>query len=195
MFNSILHLRTTCPDRCKEQARISEGCLLALVLSLHQLCNMDRYGPEDCIEPSTTQSLEDTKDFISHIRSKNSKLVQPVLTPRFALSSTDGQLRGLGELAKLDSTLAIQTHISGNRIEIEETLKVFPITNSYTDVYDKFGLLTKRTILGHGVHLENKELDLIKRRDTGISHCPTSNFNLTSGMARVGEMLDRGTNA
>ena len=59
-------------------------------------------------------------------------------------------------------------------------------------MYDHFHLLRSNTILGHAVYLEEEELKLIKEREAAISHCPTSNFNLTSGMAKVGEMLDRG---
>lgn len=42
------------------------------------------------------------------------------------------------------------------------------------------------------MHLTDEELDLIKTREAGISHCPTSNFNLSSGVAPVGSWLDRG---
>ena len=69
---------------------------------------------------------------------------------------------------------------------------LFPERTSYADVYDHFGLLSERTILAHAVHLEESEVELIKARGCGISHCPTSNFNLRSGMARIGELLDRG---
>lgn len=59
-------------------------------------------------------------------------------------------------------------------------------------MYDAHGLLRGNTILAHAVHLEDEEMVLIKERGAGVSHCPTSNFNLRSGMARIGEMLDRG---
>jgi len=57
-------------------------------------------------------------------------------------------------------------------------------------VYDMFGLLRNNTILAHAVHLSQDEMDLIKAREAGISHCPTSNFNLSSGVAPVGKFLD-----
>jgi len=58
-------------------------------------------------------------------------------------------------------------------------------------VYDHYHLLRDNTILAHAVHLEEEELKLVKEKESGISHCPTSNFNLTSGMAKVGVLLDR----
>jgi guanine deaminase len=88
----------------------------------------------------------------------------------------------------------IQTHLSENRTEIQETLRSFPECKSYTEVYEKYGMLRNGTILAHCVWLTEQEMDVIKRTGAGISHCPTSNFNLMSGGARVGAMLDKGLN-
>ncbi|KAK2464573.1 hypothetical protein APHAL10511_003431 [Amanita phalloides] len=55
-----------------------------------------------------------------------------------------------------------------------------------------YGLLRHNTILGHSVHLNDYELELIKNRNAGVSHCPVSNFNLRSGIAQVGKYLDLG---
>ncbi|KAI0333516.1 guanine deaminase, partial [Cubamyces sp. BRFM 1775] len=63
---------------------------------------------------------------------------------------------------------------------------------TYAGVYDAFGLLRENTVLAHAVHLEEEEVEIIKARGAGISHCPTSNFNLRSGCARIGMLLDRG---
>ena len=145
---------------------------------------MDRNCPEHYREPSAKHSLESTKELINYIRSLNSDLIHPVLTPRFAISCTSELLRGLGDMAESDETLAIQTHMAEKEL--------FKGCKSYADVYDQHGLLCERTILAHAVHLDDHELELVKKAGAGISHCPTSNFNLRSGMANVGEMLDRG---
>lgn len=156
---------------------------------------MDRNSPDYYVEPSPEVSLSATKDLISHIRSLSSTtipLVQPIVTPRFAISCTSRLLHSLGALVSSDPSLHIQTHISENVSEIAFTRSLFPESDSYAAVYDSFGLLRSNTILAHAVHLEDKEVDLIKSRGAGISHCPTSNFNLSSGVARIGEYLDKG---
>ncbi|KAG8907518.1 hypothetical protein FRB99_003891 [Tulasnella sp. 403] len=159
-------------------------------------CNMDRNGGTNYQEPSAEQSLKDTTEFIAHVSSlqpdATEPLVQPILTPRFAIACTGDLLGGLGKIAAANPTMAIQTHISENAGEIAFTKQLFPECESYAHVYDRYGLLREKTILAHGCHLEHKELELIKSKGAGISHCPTSNFNLRSGMAKVGEMLDRG---
>ncbi|KAG8743837.1 hypothetical protein FRC10_011304 [Ceratobasidium sp. 414] len=156
-------------------------------------CNMDR-NSAPYQEPSASQSVADTKTLISYIRSlsPSTPLVHPILTPRFAISCTSELLTSLGELAQSDKTLAIQTHISENTKEIDFTRELFPNCSSYAAVYKDHRLLCDRTILAHAVHLTEEELVMVKECGAGVSHCPTSNFYLNSGVCKVGDMLDRG---
>lgn len=159
---------------------------------------MDTKSPDDYdyIETSADDSIRDTQALIHHIRSldhgQEQPLVQPILTPRFALSCSPDLLTRLGSLAASDPTLRIQTHISENETEVVETLKRFTDAKSYADVYDIYGLLRENTILAHAIYLTKDEVELIKQRGVGISHCPTSNFNLNSGIAPIGSFLDKG---
>ena len=154
---------------------------------------MDRNALYDYVEPSVSVSINATNALISHIRSLPfPRLVEPVLTPRFAISCTGPLMSKLGDIASADPSLRIQTHISENEEEVRQTLELFPEASSYADVYDRHGLLGPRTILAHAVHLEEDEISLLKERDAGVSHCPTSNFNLRSGICPVGKLIDRG---
>ena len=148
-------------------------------------------------EESPQEAIRETNLLIDYIRDPDrcsdghEPLIQPVLTPRFALNCSDELLDSLGCLAKSDLTLRIQTHISENKDEVADTLDRFQ-AESYAEVYEKFCLLRENTILAHAVLLSDFEVALIKDKKAGISHCPTSNFNLTSGIARVGYFLDIG---
>ena len=190
---------------------------------------MDRNAAPYYVEPSPAASLAATRELIAHIRAlpplpgAAELLVRPVLTPRFAISCSNELLSQLGELARADPGLAIQTHISENAAEIAFTKTLFPPSDlplppssaaadeadaadaaggmdtagaaargTYAGVYDAYGLLRGNTVLAHAVHLEDAEAALIAARGAGVSHCPTSNFNLRSGCARVGALLDRG---
>ncbi|KAH9945880.1 guanine deaminase [Epithele typhae] len=181
-------------------------------------CNMDRNAPDYYVEPSPAASLAATAALVAHIRAlpphpaAGDALVRPILTPRFALSCTGELLAGLGALAAADPGLAIQTHISENAAEIAFTKALFPrgslpgaaanVTagddvdgeeeTTYAGVYDAYGLLRHNTVLAHAVHLDAREVALIHARGAGVAHCPTSNFNLRSGCARVGMLLDAG---
>ncbi|KAJ3883679.1 Metallo-dependent hydrolase [Lentinula edodes] len=160
-------------------------------------CNMDRHCPPYYIESSPNSSISNTQAFISYVRSlppgpSNEPLVYPVLTPRFAISCSNELLSSLKSLAHSDTQLHIQTHIAENLKEVEFTKELYPDIEHYAGVYDSYGLLRTNTILAHAVWLEEKEIDLVKERKAGISHCPTSNFNLRSGVAPIGKYLDRG---
>jgi len=166
------------------------------VLNPHnQKCNMDREVPEDNKEV-TQESIDATKALINYIKLLPQEsvppLIQPAITPRFAISCTPELLDDLGEIAADDPSLRIQTHISENLDDIAKMGELFPGNSSYADVYDSFGLLRRTTILAHAVYLGDDEVELIAQRKAGISHCPTSNFNLSSGIAPIGKYLDAG---
>jgi len=146
---------------------------------------------------SPSVSAKNTKKLIDYTRSlytlpSSTLLVTPVVTPRFAISSTDSLLKSLGRLAPSDPTIPVQTHISENRFEIAKTLERFPTAPNYAGVYDMFGLLRHNTILAHACHFSEDEIELVKRRGAGIFHCPISNFNIGGEIAPVGLSLDRG---
>lgn len=142
---------------------------------------MDRNCAPDYQEQSAEQSLDEVQrlqDFIARLSSETPpsplpQLVQPIVTPRFAISCSDNLMKGLGQFCATNNNLAIQTHCSENQTEIAFTKSLYQNTLSYTAVYAHFGLLRSNTILAHCVHLEESEIELIKARKCGISHCPT----------------------
>lgn len=161
---------------------------------------MNQNSPDDYKDASVESAIADTRASIEHIRSIDPAmtLVRPIITPRFAPACTVDLMRQLGELAK-ETGLPIQTHISENTAEIALVRDLFPPSvtgaadDTYAAVYDAFGLLTERTILGHAVYLTDSEAELVARRKAKISHCPCSNSALTSGNAHVRrQFLDRG---
>lgn len=82
--------------------------------------------------------------------------------------------------------------MSENKAEITKTLELFPESQSYADVYDHYHLLNDRTILAHAIHLNEEEIELLLERKCGLSHCPVSNLNLSSGLFRLVELAERG---
>ena len=93
----------------------------------------------------------------------NSSLLEPIITPRFALSCSEGLMTKLGDLAK-SNNLAIQTHISENRGEMQIVKDLFPRCKDYLEVYENHNLIGNRTLLAHGIHLSDDELSRIHGR-------------------------------
>ncbi|XP_005092676.2 guanine deaminase [Aplysia californica] len=152
--------------------------------------NMDRNSPDNYIE-QTKDSMENTRKFVQDVIARKNSLITPCVTPRFAISCTPELMAQLGDLAQ-EYSLPVQTHISENLDEVKAVTEMFPDCQSYTDVYDQAGLLGERTVLGHGVYLSPEELQMLKSRGSGISHCPNSNFCLCSGVLDVRRPLQAG---
>lgn len=155
--------------------------------------------------------LRATRECIGHVETIDPGFatVTPVITPRFAPSCSVEMMTALGRL-QAETGLPVQTHVSENAAEIELVKELFcngggggskegqeaeeedVLGSTYTGVYERYGLLTDKTILAHAVHLSEGEADLIAARGAKVSHCPCSNSSITSGAARVRWLLSRG---
>jgi guanine deaminase len=60
--------------------------------------------------------------------------------------------------------------------------QLFPDRRDYLDVYAHHGLVGRRTVLAHGVHLGDSEFERCHASGAAIAHCPTSNLFLGSGL-------------
>ena len=119
-------------------------------------------------------------------------LVRPIITPRFVPSCTPELLKACGELAGKYG-LPVQSHLSENVSEIEWVAELERESTSYGDAYNRYGLFGQTpTIMAHCVWTHGSELELMKRNGVMVAHCPTSNFNLSSGIAPVRSFLDEG---
>jgi guanine deaminase len=104
------------------------------------------------------------------------------VTPRFAITSSDAQLKLSGEVLQSLSGALMQTHISESAGEIALVKELFPTAKDYTDVYDRYGLLGPRSIFAHGIHLSEREAARFSETGSSVIHCPTSNTFLGSGL-------------
>lgn len=119
-------------------------------------------------------------------------LVRPIITPRFIPTCTPEMLRACGQLAA-KYQLPVQSHLSENKDEIAWVQALEPDSTCYGDAYDRYGLFGQTpTVMAHCVWTEGEELELMKRRGVMVAHCPTSNFNVASGMAPIRKFLDEG---
>ncbi|XP_050966832.1 guanine deaminase isoform X2 [Labeo rohita] len=138
---------------------------------------------------SPSECKEETDRFIKELLKKEYPNIKPVVTPRFAPSCSSSLLSELGEIAN-NNKLHIQSHISENKEEVELVKTLFPGCKSYTDVYLKHNLLTDRTVMAHGCHLTDEELEIFRDTGSAISHCPNSNISICSGMLNVRNVLN-----
>jgi len=121
------------------------------------------------------------------------------ITPRFAPTSTDVQLRLTGELAARHPDTFIQTHVAENQDECRWVGELFPQARSYLDVYERFGLMRPRAMFGHCIWLDDEDMARMAATGSAAAVCPTSNLFLGSGLFdferadRAGMQLSLGT--
>ena len=146
---------------------------------------MDRNAPEAlCDDP--VSSVRDSEALIErwHRRGR----LRYAITVRFAVTSTEEQLREAGALAARYPDCYVHSHLSESEGEIEYVRRLFPWAKDYTDVYDRFGLVGPRSLFAHGVHLSERECARLSEAGATVMHCPTSNMFLGSGLFDAGHV-------
>jgi guanine deaminase len=140
---------------------------------------MDRHAP-DALRDDVVQAERDCRALIErwHGRGRNAYAV----TPRFAATSSPGQLAMAGRLLADHPGLYLQTHVAENRAEVEWVAALFPEARSYLDVYAQHGLLGERSVLAHGIWLDDADRALLHAAGAQIAFCPSSNLFLGSGL-------------
>ena len=138
----------------------------------------DRHSP-DGVRDETEQSLIDTEALIR--KWHNTDRLGYAITPRFAPTSTDAQLRGAGELAARYPDTWIHSHVAENKDEVRWARELFPQARSYLDVYTGFGLMRERAVYAHCIHFDDADRQLMHDTKTAAAVSPTSNLFLGSG--------------
>ena len=140
---------------------------------------MDRNAPPALCD--TAQSgYDDSKQLIERWHGKDR--LDYVITPRFAITSTPEQLEASQALAREHPECFIQTHLSENHDEIAFTKSLYPDAPDYLGIYEHYGLLGQKTLLGHSIHLEEREIGVMAETGSVAVFCPTSNLFLGSGL-------------
>lgn len=151
---------------------------------------MNRNCPDNLAE-DVEAAVEGNEQLIAEFNQPDA-LVRPIITPRFVPSCSPELLKACGELAN-KYQLPVQSHLSENMSEIAWVQDLEKESTCYGDAYNRYGLFGQTpTIMAHCVWTSGEELEMMKRNSVMVAHCPTSNFNLSSGMAPVRIFLDEG---
>ena len=146
---------------------------------------MDRNAPEALRDDPVT-GARDSEALIErwHLRGR----LRYAITVRFAVTSTEAQLRAAGELSAAHPDCHVHSHLSETEDELALVGELFPWAADYTDVYDRFGLLGPRSVFAHGIHLSDRECARLHESESVVVHCPTANTFLGSGLFDGGRL-------
>jgi len=152
---------------------------------------MDKSSPDGLEEP-TERALRDSEALVRRHHGAENGRIRYAVTPRFAVSCTEECLRGARNLADAYDGVTIHTHASENEDEIATVEAETGMRNVHW--LDEVGLTGDDVVLAHCVHTDEAERQLLADTDTHVTHCPSSNMKLASGVAPVQDYLSRGIN-
>jgi len=112
--------------------------------------------------------------------------------PRFSLSCTEGLLDSCAALLDAVEGAWLTSHVNENLAEVAAVCALFEGCEDYLASYDGHGLVGARSVYAHNVHATPDELDVLAERGAAVSHCPTSNAALGSGLFPLREHVEHG---
>ncbi len=146
---------------------------------------MDK-GPSFICE-TTEDAISETVCLLEKWHGKHERIFY-LLEPRFFLSCSETLLKEIIKIS-FEKKVKIHTHVSENK---EETKIMKIVTGRLPfEYYQDIGMVGSHVFFAHAVWVEEKEIEIIARTNTGIVHCPTTNLKLASGIASVPEFLEK----
>ena len=150
---------------------------------------MDRNAP-DGLRDTVQSAYDDSRKLLEKWHGRGR--AQYAVTPRFSPTSTREQLEALGTLWAEHPECLMQTHISEQVEEIDWVKDLFPEARDYLDTYERANLFGPRAMLGHAIHLTEREVGRVAETGASLVHCPTSNTFIGSGLFDLGGMKSKG---
>src|SRR5262249_19493532 len=153
-------------------------------------CMMDQGDDVPCgLSEQTEESITESLDLLDRWNGRADGRIRVCFAPRFAVSCTRGLLERVAKLSR-ERGVTVHTHASENRDEIAMVERATGKRN--IEYLYEVGLTAPHVVLAHCIWLDEKEMEILRETGAHISHCPSSNLKLASGIARVTEMMDRG---
>src|SRR6185437_997616 len=116
---------------------------------------MDRHAPAELLD-TAQRGYDESKALIERWHGRD-RLAYAV-TPRFAATSTPEQLEAAAALWRETPGAFVQSHVAEHRDEVTLIASLFPERADYVDAYAHHGLLGRRAIYAHGIHLADGEM-------------------------------------
>lgn len=143
--------------------------------------------PPDSVVQTVDEILKNSEDLVKKFHDKNRFSMRQIALAPCSPFSVTGSL--MSESAKLARKLGVRlhTHLAETKDEENFTLEKFKMRP--LEYMESLGWLGPDVWFAHGIHFNEDELNLLARTGTGVAHCPISNMKLSSGIAKIPDML------
>ncbi|MCI0710582.1 MAG: 8-oxoguanine deaminase [Chloroflexi bacterium] len=145
--------------------------------------------PPDSVVEKEPDILKDSQRIIEtyHDNSRHSML-RITLAPCSPFTVSLDLMRESAEMARSYPGVRLHTHLAETAPDVAYSLEKFGLKPG--DYAEEVGWVGDDVWHAHCVHLSDEAIAMFGRTGTGIAHCPTSNFRLGSGIARIRMCLD-----
>ncbi len=140
----------------------------------------DANVPAD-LSQNPDEALDQSRALAAKWNQAHGGLLRYAFSPRMPVCCSEKMMRGAAALAQM-LRCYVQTNVAESLSEVRAVRDSFPDRMDDVDVLGEMGLLTPRTLLGHGVFLTRHQRDQVAKAQTALVHCPTANLFLQSGM-------------
>ena len=134
--------------------------------------------------PDPARNVTHARAYIQSWRGR-SPLITPSLFCHAPYTCGDGTLRA-AKAAADERDVILQVHVAETAFERDRSLQqtgLSPVAH-----LDRLGILDRRSLLAHCVHVDDADIEILTRRGCAVAHCPESNMKLGSGIAPVARM-------
>ena len=174
----------------RHQEVVFEELINSGIRAIAGKCMIDINDLYPSFKASTEIELKETYELAKAFHNKNNGKIKYGFAPRFVLSCSEKLLIETGQMMNEFEGSLYHTHSSENKKEIEKVRKRFNKEN--IDYFNSIGVLSNRTVLAHGIHVNKKEVNILKDKNVNIAHCPSSNLKLGSGIANIPRFIKEG---
>lgn len=138
----------------------------------------------DCPVPlcqDTDQALDDARQLAARWHGAENGRLSYAFSPRTPVSCTEKLMRGAAALSQMLKCY-LQTNVAESLADGTAVRERFPDSIDDMEIFAEMGMLTPRTLLGHGVFLTRQQRDQVARAGTTLVHCPTADLFMENGL-------------
>ena len=146
--------------------------------------------PPDSVVQTVDEIMKDSERVIAQYHDRSfSAMHRVALAPCSPFSVSADLLR---ESAVLARQLGVRLHTHLCETKDEENFMLAREGVRPLEYMERLGWTGDDVWFAHGIHFNDEELRVLAKTGTGVCHCPISNMKLSSGIARIPEMLELG---
>ncbi|MBS5988359.1 amidohydrolase [Anaerococcus hydrogenalis] len=143
------------------------------------------------LEDENFSKIKENIDLYKRYENSQDGRVNIALGPHAVYTTDKNYLKEISKVSKKNN-MPIHIHLSETKIENDDCIKRFG--QSPTEVFEECGIFENKTIAAHGVHLSDRDLEILSKYDVSVVHNPSSNLKLSSGFLDCTRVINKGIN-